>query len=123
MFGHRWEELQELRKRGYDPRAICDGSPEIALALNMIERGYFHPQQPQIYVPIVESLLKHGDHYMVIADFESYLKCQANIDATWSDQHRWTKHAILNVAQMGEFSADRMAREYSSRIWHAEPIR
>ena len=51
------------------------------------------------------------DPYLVLADFASYLDCQAS-RALIADRDRWTRMSILNAARSGKFSSDRAIREY-----------
>jgi starch phosphorylase len=53
----------------------------------------------------------------VLADFDAYVKAQAEVARAWADPARWWKAAILNVARVGRFSSDRTIREYAKDIW------
>jgi starch phosphorylase len=88
----------------------------------MIRGGYFSPQNRDLFVPIVDSLLKGGDHYMLLADYESYVTCQEQVDATYRDQKLWNRKAVLNVANMGQFSIDRLTDQYAVEMWSAKPV-
>jgi starch phosphorylase len=59
---------------------------------------------------------------MVLADYDDYVAAQARIDAEYADREQWLRKAILNVARMGQFSIDRVTREYAAQIWGAEPV-
>jgi len=122
MFGHTVEELRELKGRGYDPEALYESNTELKLVLDMIQSGYFSPEQPKLFVPIFDSLVRHGDYYMVLADFEAYLARQLDVDAAYKDRPRWLKKAILNVARIGPFSIDRLVRDYANFVWNAKPV-
>jgi glycogen phosphorylase len=62
---------------------------------------------------------------MVMADFSSYLECQAAVSSAYGDREGWSRMSILNAAHSGEFSSDRTIREYCREIWRtsAVPIR
>jgi starch phosphorylase len=122
MFGNTVEELRHLRGSGYDPAAIYESNRELKRVLDMIRDGYFSPEQRNLFVPIYDSLVRQGDHYMVLADYETYLACQANVDAAFKDQKEWTRKTILNVANVGRFSVDRLVQQYASDVWNAKPI-
>ena len=122
MFGHTYEQLTAIREGGYDPRRICASNPELQLTLDMIRRGYFSPENRDLFVPIVDSLLKGGDHYMLLADYDSYWKCQQEVDAAYANPDAWNRKAILNVANLGPFSIDRLVQQYAGEVWHTTPV-
>jgi starch phosphorylase len=122
MFGHTYDQLTALRQGGYDPKAIYDSNPELQLTLDMIRGGYFSPEKRDLFVPIVDSLLQGGDHYMLLADYGSYWKCQQDVDTAYANQDEWNRKAILNVANLGRFSIDRLVQQYANEVWHATPV-
>ena len=63
-----------------------------------------------------------GDPYLLLADYASYVAAQARVDALFAQPRRWAESAILNVAGMGMFSADRSIREYAQGIWGVETV-
>jgi starch phosphorylase len=82
----------------------------------MIRTGVFSPEQPDLFKPIVDSLLGR-DEYFLLADFAAYVACQEEVSNVFSDTDAWTEKSILNVARMGRFSSDRTIREYAREIW------
>jgi glycogen phosphorylase len=122
MFGHEVAGLNRLRAEGYDPAAIYESNRDLKRVLDMIRDGYFAPEQAGLFVPIFDSLVRQGDHYMVLADYESYVACQESVDAAFQDRKNWTRKAILNVANVGRFSMDRLVKQYASEVWRAKPI-
>ena len=122
MFGHSYEELQALRRNGYDPVAIASANPDLHRTLDMIRDGYFSPGNRTLFAPIVDSLLAGGDYFMLLADYENYVKCQETVDAAYQDKKQWNRKAILNVAHIGGFSVDRLVQQYADQVWHAAPV-
>jgi starch phosphorylase len=59
---------------------------------------------------------------MLLADFRSYVDCQARVGEAYRDKERWTRMSILNVARSGKFSSDRTIREYCEAIWRVKPV-
>ena len=68
------------------------------------------------------SLLHHGDHFMLLGDFDAYVRCQDEVSRTYRDASVWTRKSTLNTAQMGKFSSDRTIREYARQIWGVRSV-
>ena len=63
--------------------------------------------------------LTDRDHYLLCADYASYVATQERVSAAYADPREWARLSILNVAGMGKFSIDRTVREYARDIWTA----
>jgi len=121
LFGHTVEELSALRKGNYNPREWYERNAELKALIDSIADGYFSPGAPDLFEPIVQSLLHH-DAYFLFADYASYLDCQASVSEAYKNKSNWTKMSILNTARSGYFSSDRSIAEYLSKIWKAKPL-
>jgi len=121
IFGLTAEEVEQTRKAEYRPRDYYESNPELKQALDMIRDGYFAPSHPHIFLPLIDSLLKHGDPYRVLADFGDYVETQKKVEALYLDPETWTRKSIINSANMGHFSSDRSIREYCRLIWGIDP--
>ena len=112
-----------MKQKGYNPWDYYNKNSELKSVVDLIASGFFSPEEPHLFMPIYDYLMNHGDRYMVMADFESYMECQANVEKIYrDDQALWTKKAILNVANMGMFSSDRAIKEYTEEIWDVKPV-
>ncbi|MFZ4480972.1 MAG: glycogen/starch/alpha-glucan phosphorylase [Rhodoferax sp.] len=120
IFGLKTPEVQALRRSGYQPMRYYESQPLLKAALDAIASGRFSPAEPGRYRALVDSLLWGGDHYLLLADFESYVDSQRQVDQLYRDPAQWCERAICNVAGMGAFSSDRTIREYAQHIWHVE---
>ncbi|MEW6352818.1 MAG: glycogen/starch/alpha-glucan phosphorylase [Pseudomonadota bacterium] len=123
IFGLTAEQAAQLRADGYRPWDYYHGNAELKQTLDMIGGGFFSPTEPDFYRPIVHSLLEGGDHYLLLADYASYMACNEHVDQLYRDPEEWTRRAILNVAGMGKFSSDRCIHEYAEKIWNAKPVK
>ena len=121
IFGLTEEEVTRRKAEGYSPWDVYHAEPEIRRVLGAVAQGVFSPDEPGRFRPLVDSLLDGGDPYMVLADFASYVRTQAEVDACHSDPHAWTARSIRNVAAMGFFSSDRTITEYATEIWDTPP--
>ncbi len=117
IFGLKSEEVDHYRATGYRPRDFYESDPELRAAIDMIGSGVFSPEQRDLFLPIVSSLLDRGDRFFVMADYRSYVTAQESVGALYRDPEGWTRKSILNVARMGKFSSDRAVREYAEKIW------
>jgi starch phosphorylase len=119
IFGKRAEDLDALRRGGYDPGAVIEAQPELRRVVETI--GALEPASRGLFDPILESLTRF-DPFFVCVDFADYVACQERAAMTYRDPETWWRRSILNAAGMGRFSIDRTTREYASEIWHAQPV-
>jgi starch phosphorylase len=122
IFGNTTPEVANIRATGYHPRDIYDATPELKRTLDSIRDGLFSPTEPARYQQIFDALVSWGDHYLLLADYASYLEAQGRVDALYRDADAWTRMAILNVAGMGAFSSDRTIAQYAHEIWRTRPV-
>ena len=87
----------------------------------MIHSNFFSRYEPGMFTPLHDALLRDGDHYMHLADLESYLAADQRLCELYGDGDGWARKAILNVAGSGKFSSDRTIAQYASEIWNAKP--
>ena len=120
LFGLSAEEV--ARARGfYNPRWHYEHDPEAHAALDLIASNHFSPDEPGVFAPIVDALLRYGDYYLHLADLQSYSEAHGRLGDLYADREEWSRKAILNIASSGKFSSDRTIAEYASQIWRAEP--
>ena len=116
IFGMDAAEVVARRNIGLDAGDVIERSPRLARAIAAIDNGDFSPDEPGRFSTVAHAL-RHLDHYMVSADFDSYYDAQRNVDARWQIPPAWSRAAILNVARMAWFSSDRTIAEYADEIW------
>ena len=122
IFGMTTAEVNELKLNGYNPASYYNQLPELKKTLDMIATGYFSPTSPDLFRPIVDSLLNQGDSYMLLADFASYMACQEEVGKVFAAEDEWGRRAVLNIAGMGKFSSDRTIAEYARDIWGVSTV-
>jgi starch phosphorylase len=122
IFGLKAEEVAKLKREGYKPWEYYEGSHELKGVIDLISSGFFSPENPALFKPLVDSLMGQ-DEYLLFADFDSYLECQERVSKLYQDQEKWTRMSILNVARMGKFSSDRAIQEYCDDIWKVKSVR
>ena len=122
IFGKTVDEVEALQAEGYNPGEIYENNEMVRQMLEWIGSDFFTPGEHNVLLPIKQSLLDHGDPFLVLADFESYVEAQHKIDAAYRDKERWAKMAIYNTARVGMFSSDRTIRQYNEDIWKLKPV-
>lgn len=118
IFGLLANEIDDLKRKGYNPWDYYSKNESLKKIMDLISSGYFSPEEPHLFMPIFDSILKYGDRYLVMADYESYVNSQKKIETLYKNDHRkWTEMSIMNVANMGKFSSDRSIQQYAEEIW------
>ena len=118
IFGLNADEVMEKKQSGYNPREVYMQNAELKAVLDMVQQGFFSGPQANLFQPILENLLDHGDPYMILADFQSFCDIQEKIGNAYLDIDTWTRKSIINVSRMGKFSSDRSIKEYAKDIWN-----
>jgi starch phosphorylase len=122
LFGLTTEEVQDVQRTGYRPRAIYEKNTRLKEVIDLIAGGFFSPEDPALFRPLTDHLLDH-DTYMLFADFDAYVNCQQKVSEAFLDQRGWHTMTLRNIAQVGRFSSDRTIREYANEIWGATPVK
>jgi glycogen phosphorylase len=106
LFGLTAEQVAGSRD-WYSPYWHYENEPETRKTLDLISSDYFSRNEPGVFAPLHNLLLKDGDHYRHLADLTSYLEVDQQLYELYADQAGWRRKAILNVASSGKFSSDR----------------
>lgn len=122
IFGMTTDEVAQTHASRYNPWVHYDSNAELKQTLDMLRDGYFSPEDRDRFKPVFDTLTYHGDHYLLLADYASYIACQEQVGQLYRDPSAWTQKAILNVAGMGQFSSDRTIGQYAKDIWNVVPV-
>jgi starch phosphorylase len=121
LFGLTTQGVTDLKTQGYNPWDYYHGNEELRQAIDLIGSGYFSHGNPELFQPLLKSLLE-CDPYLLFADYQSYIDCQARVSEAYRNADQWTRMSILNTARMGKFSSDRSIRDYCRQVWKVEPV-
>ncbi len=121
LFGLSAPEVYALKTKGYRPMDYYEANQGLRDVIDLIRSGFFSRGDTELFRPLIDGLL-YQDPYLVLADFQSYLECQAEVSKTYDDTERWTRMSILNTARSGTFSSDRTISEYCADIWGVKPV-
>jgi starch phosphorylase len=123
IFGLTTSQVAQLRVNGYSAWDHYNGNDELRQVLDMIGNGFFSVEEPARYRHIFDNLTQHNDHYLLLADYASYIATQDRVSQLYQDKEEWTRRAILNVANMGKFSSDRTIMEYAKKVWDVKCVK
>ena len=119
IFGNTVEQVEELRRNGYDPLSYIERDSDLRRVVNQISQGTFSPEEPNRYNDVLQP---YGDFYQLMADFRSYIDAQYKADEHYRNVSAWRKSALINIANMGFFSSDRSIADYCRDIWYIKPL-
>ncbi|MFB2834799.1 glycogen/starch/alpha-glucan phosphorylase [Floridanema evergladense] len=122
LFGLTAQEVSQKKAAGYNPWDYYNSNPELKLAIDRISSGFFSHGDPNLFKPLVDSLL-YRDDYLLLADYQSYIECQDRVSQAYRDREKWVWMSILNVARMGKFSSDRSISDYLKNIWKVPSVK
>ena len=112
IFGMTKEEVEVLRRCGYNPRRYYENNPTIRRAADALISGFGDLEFPDIYNAMINS-----DQFMALADFDAYRQARECMADAYLNQAAWSRMSLINTAKSGIFCADRSVREYARRIW------
>ena len=120
LFGLTSEEVNERHKNGtHKPWDYYNSDLRIKRVMDALTSSLFCDDEPGLFTPIFQNIM-FNDFYLTLADFDSYLKTQEQIQKDYSNKMEWARKALLNVACSGKFSSDRTIKEYTDDIWHVK---
>ena len=119
IFGNTVEQVEALRREGYDPISYLEADRDLRQVVKQVTTGVFSPDEPGRYSDVAQA---HGDYYQLMADFRSYVEAQNKADEYYRDTAKWRRAALINIANMGYFSSDRSIQQYADKIWHIKPL-
>ncbi|MDY0152258.1 MAG: glycogen/starch/alpha-glucan phosphorylase [Candidatus Cloacimonas sp.] len=122
IFGLSSQEVAAIKQQGYNPCYYYENDPELRRVVDSLIDGSFEHGEKDLFLPIWKSLMHDGDTYLHMADFRAFVDASAKVDELYVQRDEWVKKAIINVARMGKFSADRAINEYAHEIWNVEPL-
>ena len=103
IFGMLADEIVKERANGYNPVKYYESNLGLKRVIDIIASDYFSKNEPGIFKPIVDNLIKE-DYYFLFADYQSYIDKQDEVSNAYKDVDGWTRKSIYNVARIGKFS-------------------
>lgn len=82
IFGMTVEEVEALKKKGYNAYDYYNSNPDIKQVIDQIQNGFFSPGNPDEFKDIADILLK-WDRFYLLADFQAYIKAQDEVSKVY----------------------------------------
>ena len=79
LFGLTADEVDGLAARGLPPARVLERERRAAGRPRLLASGALAGGDPDLFRPLVDNLLHH-DPFLVLADYEAYVDCQARVE-------------------------------------------
>lgn len=120
IFGLKENEVEELKANGYNVWDYYNRNPILRRVIDsLIDETFGNPDD---FKQIYDELMYRNDEYLLLPDFEAYVKAQRRVEARYQDTKNWSKTMLVNIAKSGFFSSDRTIAGYVNDIWHLEKV-
>jgi starch phosphorylase len=119
IFGLTAEEVTNIYKHNhYHPKAIYDADPRLQRVFDYIRALTPNPQ----HFDFILSNLLNNDYFLVLKDFDAYVKAHETANEWFKDPISWSKKTLINIANSAFFSSDRTITQYNNDLWKLKEI-
>lgn len=105
----------------YHPRDLYESDPVLKKAVDALIDGTI-PNCAGEGRALYDNFLGDNEQFLVLADFEAYLKAQKEAEKTWANKRQWAQMSLVNIAHSERFDADNTIERYAKEIWHLDPV-
>ncbi len=124
IFGLTADEVTKVYEtNSYNSYDVYNSNPHIKEVVDQLVNGYFSDVPTDEFKDIYDNLLANGDRYLVLEDFNAYIKAQEVANKAYKNKKQWAKMSIVNIAKSGQFSSDRTIEDYVRDIWHIKKLK
>jgi len=122
LFGLKSFEAKELINSGtYNAFKTYMENKELINVVDSLINGTWNNKLDEFKV-LYDELLFKNDEYLLLIDFNDYIRAQKDIERLYQNRHLWAKMCLVNIAKSGFFSSDRTIKEYAQDIWKINRI-
>lgn len=124
IFGLRSEEVEaHYRNQDYNPWDVYNNDSRIKNVLDSLFNGPWAGYRHDKFTIIFDEIMNRRDEYFILADFDSYVKAQEEIERRYKDRKLWNRMCLINIANSSYFTSDRTIKSYAEEIWHLEKVK
>jgi starch phosphorylase len=118
IFGLTADEVyQTYHDRSYNAMAVYDYNEAVHRIMDQLVNGFFDDVPKEEFMSIRDSILKQNDEFLVLKDFDAYVRAQKQVGADYKNAQKWQRMSLVNIAKSGIFSSDYTIKEYAQQIW------
>ena len=121
IFGLTVDQIGDVR-RNYRAWDYFQNDERIRKVMNSLIDGTWNGNKDD-FRAIYDEILVKNDEYLVLADFDAYVKAHEEIERRYADPHQWAKSCLINIAKSAYFSSDRTIAQYAEDIWNIKPLK
>ncbi|MBQ8057106.1 MAG: glycogen/starch/alpha-glucan family phosphorylase, partial [Ruminococcus sp.] len=125
IFGGRVEDIENLKRNGYDPKAIYMTNPMLKRVVDTLVDGTFDDDGAQgegsfaeLHNALVNGTHWHiADHYFLFYDLPMYVEAKLQVNRDYKDKMLFGTKCLENIAHCSQFSSDRTILQYAKELW------
>ncbi len=121
IFGLKVQDIEDIQDK-YDSKKYYEENPGIKRVIESLIDGTLDDGGNGDFEDLYNSLLKEGDQYYLLADFELFKDAEEKVFRSYTDKKEWAKKCFANICNAGTFSSDRTIKQYADEIWSIEAI-
>lgn len=121
IFGKRAEEIHQF-KLNYNSSEYYRTNPQIRETLDRLIDKTFSDNEYE-FIDIYNELVIHNDEYLLLADFEDYIKAHEKLNELYLNPNLFAKKCLINIAKSPFFSSDRTIENYANEIWRLKKLK
>lgn len=117
--------IANYANKSYHPQNILKANPQLNQIVNFLVGEEMLALGDRECLHRLHHDITTKDWFMALLDLDAYMKARKEAYAAYSDQEKWSKMALTNIAMAGFFSSDRTIAQYDQDIWHLkkeEPV-
>ena len=123
IFGLKVDEINRIKdSHSYHAWDYYNNDMRIRKVVDSLTDGSWGQSREEFRL-IFDELMGHNDEYLLLVDFDSYVKAQERINDLYQNKELWAHMCLRNIAESGYFSSDRTIEEYVQDIWHLERVK
>ncbi len=121
IFGLNADEVA-IKRQNYNSWDLYNSDERIKNVIDSLVDKTWSSNENEFRV-IYNDLLFNNDEYLLLEDFDAYVKAQSEVQKLYSDRSKFAKCCLINIAKSGFFTSDRTIKQYADEVWHIKEVK